>query len=108
MAIHCPKCNSTLITARSMGKKVCCGIGIVAGGAQGVSNALKGSKIGGEVGALFGPSGVFMGRVAGALIGAMIGGVSGGMAGAQVGEIIDDRVLDNYECLQCEHVFRID
>lgn len=108
MAIHCPKCSSTLITARNMGKKVCCGIGIVAGGAQGVSNALKGAKIGGEVGAFFGQSAAFLGRFAGALIGAMIGGVSGGMAGAQVGKIIDERVLDNYECLQCEYVFRID
>ncbi|MXS84152.1 hypothetical protein ABD07_13780, partial [Nitrosomonas oligotropha] len=70
MAIHCPKCNSTLITARNMGKKICCGIGIVAGSAQGISNALKGAKIGGEVGAFFGQSAAFLGRFAGALIGA--------------------------------------
>ena len=108
MAIQCPKCSSTLITVRNMGKKVCCGIGIVAGGAQGVSNALKGAKIGGEVGALFGFAGIFLGKLAGALIGAMIGGTSGGIAGAKVGEMIDARALDNYECLQCEHVFRID
>ncbi len=108
MAIHCPKCSSTLITARNMGKKTCCSIGIVAGGAQGVSNALKGARIGAEVGAFFGQTGTFLGRLAGLLLGAMIGGISGGIAGAKAGEIIDDRVLDNYECLQCEYVFRID
>jgi hypothetical protein len=43
--------------------------------------------------------------LAGALLGGLFGAATGGVAGAKVGEVLDHRVLDNYECMRCEHTF---
>ena len=40
-----------------------------------------------------------------AIIGGLIGGVAGCTAGAAFGDAIDDTVLDNFECLDCQHSF---
>ena len=38
-------------------------------------------------------------------IGVVGGAATGGMAGAKLGEVIDDRILDNYQCLACDYAF---
>ncbi|MEB0027382.1 hypothetical protein QN375_16620 [Pseudomonas sp. MH9.2] len=40
-------------------------------------------------------------RKVGALIGGLAGAATGCIAGAKLGEVIDERVLDNYTCLDC-------
>jgi hypothetical protein len=48
-----------------------------------------------------------LGCVAGALIGGLVGAATVGVAGAKLGEVIDTRVLDNHQCMQCEHTFSV-
>ena len=35
----------------------------------------------------------------------VVGGATGAVAGAQLGEVIDDTILDNYQCLDCDYTF---
>ena len=49
-----------------------------------------------------------LGGIAGAVIGGLIGGVAGGEAGAALGDKLDQTFLDNLQCLDCGHAFRID
>lgn len=37
-----------------------------------------------------------------------MGGTAGGITGAQVGRVIDERLLENYRCLDCKHTFGSD
>ncbi|WP_354681497.1 hypothetical protein [Cupriavidus plantarum] len=46
-----------------------------------------------------------LGIIAGAILGGLLGGATGCSAGAALGELIDDKILDNYRCLDCAHVF---
>ncbi|QBY54453.1 hypothetical protein [Cupriavidus oxalaticus] len=46
-----------------------------------------------------------LGVVAGAILGALAGGAAGCSTGSAVGELIDDKILDNYRCLDCAHTF---
>lgn len=59
------------------------------------------------VGIVAGPAGSAMGCLAGALIGGLLGAATVGVAGAKLGEVIDTRVLDNYQCMACEHTFSV-
>ncbi|WP_296465918.1 hypothetical protein [Rhodoferax sp.] len=52
-----------------------------------------------------GPAVIALGCVAGALVGGLVGAATGGVAGAKIGSVLDQRVLDNLECVVCEHVF---
>jgi outer membrane lipoprotein SlyB len=56
----------------------------------------------------FGPAGSAIGGIAGAVLGGLAGGVAGGEAGAALGSRLDDTYLDNLECLDCGHSFRLD
>lgn len=105
MSIQCPKCGSTFITTRDIGRRTGGAVGTVAGGLTGMSGALTGSRLGVTVGAFAGPAGSALGCVAGALIGGLVGAATVGVAGAKLGEVLDARVLDNLECGHCEHVF---
>ncbi|CUR45395.1 hypothetical protein BN2364_0954 [Alloalcanivorax xenomutans] len=42
------------------------------------------------------------------MIGGLIGGVAGGEAGAALGDKLDQTFLDNLQCLDCGHAFRLD
>lgn len=57
------------------------------------------------MGAVAGPLGSFAGGLMGALLGGAVGAISGGAAGAAVGEMVDEEILDNFECLKCGHNF---
>jgi hypothetical protein len=52
-----------------------------------------------------GPVGSLFGGLARALMGALFGGAAGCAAGSAVGGQIDEHVLSNYACQECDHVF---
>ena len=61
--------------------------------------------MGGTIVIIAGPAGAAIGSFTGAFMGALLAGAAGGVAGAKLGEVIDDRILDNYQCLDCHYVF---
>ena len=85
MNLQCPHCQSPRVASRNVAKKAGGLIGSVGGAASGAAGALNGARFGGMVG--------------------VVGGASGGMAGAKLGELVDDRMLDNCQCLDCGHRF---
>jgi DNA-directed RNA polymerase subunit RPC12/RpoP len=104
---QCPKCESTLIEARHIGRKVGGTTGAVAGAAVGAASAAGGAEIGASLGLIAGPAGALVGGIAGALLGGLLGGSSGCIAGAKVGDVVDGHVLNNYVCNDCQHQFHI-
>ena len=101
MTIQCPSCKSASVTAKDFARKVGALIGTVGGAAQGVTGAMAGAEVGAVIGVVAGPPGVVVGGLAGAILGGLAGAATGCIAGAKLGEIVDDRVLDNYLCLDC-------
>jgi hypothetical protein len=108
MSLNCPICRSQRIIAKDLAKKTCTFVGMVGGAATGAAGAVTGAKIGFALGAIAGPIGRGVGGFAGALIGSLAGGATGGLAGARVGAAIDDRLLDNLQCLDCGYSFGAD
>ncbi|MFC3532028.1 hypothetical protein ACFOLG_07500 [Vogesella facilis] len=109
MLTTCPHCKSPQVVTRNHARKVGGTIGAIAGAASGFSAAMKGARIGGtlggRIGLIAGPSGAALGSVAGAILGGLLGGTTGCSAGAALGELIDDKVLHNYRCLDCGYTF---
>lgn len=105
MRVCCPYCGSPRVIQRNIGKKIGATIGTVGGAATGAANAIAGASIGGRIGALVGPTGLTVGLLYGALLGALFGATTCGIAGARVGTVIDERVLDNLQCLDCDGRF---
>lgn len=52
-----------------------------------------------------GPTGMSLGIIAGAILGDLLGGATGCSAGATLGKLIDDKILNNYRCIDCAHTF---
>lgn len=105
MTLKCPKCQSERIETKNYAKKTGSTIGTVAGAARGAAVVVAGAEIGATAGLIAGPVGVTIGSIAGAIIGGLVGGAVGGAAGAMFGEVVDDNILDNYQCLACEYTF---
>lgn len=105
----CPHCQSSQVVSRNHARKVGGTLGAIAGAASGFTAAMNGARVGGtlggRIGLLAGPPGAIMGTVAGAILGGVLGGTAGCSAGATLGELIDDKVLHNYRCLDCGHTF---
>lgn len=109
MIAACPHCQSAQVVTRNHARKVGGTLGAIAGAASGVAGAMNGARIGGylgsRIGLIAGPPGAALGTVAGAILGGVLGGTAGCSAGATLGELIDDKVLHNYRCLNCGHTF---
>ena len=103
--IKCPHCQSTYIESRNIAKKAGRRIGAVAGGAAGATGMMGGAEAGATVGLSGGPAGVVIGGLLGAIIGGFIGAATGSKLGENVGEVVDERFLENYRCLNCNHTF---
>ncbi|WP_232352719.1 hypothetical protein [Burkholderia pseudomallei] len=101
----CPRCNSPRIATRDYARKAGGAVGAAAGAAGSAAAALGGAEAGATLGMVAGPVGSIFGGLAGALMGALFGGAAGCAAGSAVGEQIDTNVLNNYECIECGHVF---
>tara|TARA_R100000655_G_scaffold3902_9_gene13105 strand:+ start:34318 stop:34683 length:366 start_codon:yes stop_codon:yes gene_type:complete len=108
MIIQCPKCQSIRASTLHNGRRVCGSVGTAAGAASGVAAATSGARVGMTLGYVAGPGGSLLGGIAGAVIGGLIGGVAGGEAGAALGDKLDQTFLDNLQCLDCGHDFRLD
>ncbi|WP_218158053.1 MULTISPECIES: hypothetical protein [unclassified Cupriavidus] len=109
MMTTCPHCQSSQIVTRNHARKVGGTLGAIAGAASGFAAAMNGARIGGtlggRIGLIAGPPGAALGTVAGAILGGVLGGTAGCSAGATLGELIDEKVLHNYRCLECRHTF---
>jgi len=105
MMKKCPNCQSGRIVTKDVAKKTCGFLGMVGGAASVTTGTLTGAEFGGTVGMIGGPPGATLGTLAGAILGALLAGTTVGVAGAKLGEVIDDRILDNYQCLACNYVF---
>ena len=101
----CPKCQSDRVDTRHRARKTGGAVGAVAGMASGIAFALSGAETGAAVGVLAGPAGAVCGAIAGVVIAGLIGGTAGCATGSVFGEVIDDKVLDNFRCHACQHVF---
>ena len=101
----CPKCNSAHIVTKDTAKTYGGIIGTAGGAISGATAALAGANIGSKIGMVAGPVGIAAGTVAGALFGALFYGATGGIAGSQLGKVVDEHVLKNLECQDCDHVF---
>lgn len=110
MPMICPNCLSTQIETKDYAKKAAATVGFLGGTASGIASAKNGAEIGsivgGSIGYIAGPVGSRVGKWIGALVGGMVGGITGALTGAQLGHVIDERLLDNYHCLACDHHFR--
>ena len=105
MITKCPNCRSDRIVTKDVAKKTCGILGIVGGAASATTGTLSGAELGGTVGLLLGPGGTTLGAFAGALLAALVAGTTGALTGARLGEVIDNKILNNYQCLACNFVF---
>jgi hypothetical protein len=108
MAEQCPNCQSTRIGKNNYGKKAAGVVGASAGAYGGYVAAAAGARAGAALGIVAGPVGATVGGIGGAVIGALLGGATGASAGVILGDVLDDRVLDNYHCLECGYSFSVD
>lgn len=101
----CPYCGSLRVTQRRMARRVLGLIGTLAGAAVSGLRAWRGAEVGGAVGSVAGPPGMALGAVAGAVLGALAGGSTGCAIGVRLGNAIDNRLLNDLQCLDCDHAF---
>jgi outer membrane lipoprotein SlyB len=90
MSTICPNCNSPNISSSQIAQHVGASIGSVGGAVYGY-----------RISAVFGPVGMFTGAIAG-LIG---GAIAGCEAGHAVGKVIDEKVINEHQCNNCQHTF---
>lgn len=102
---RCPHCHSANVTSMSRGRRSAVMLGGLAGGISSAASVWHGARLGAAVGSVAGPTGSLLSAVAGAVLAALAGSAAGCAAGAVVGDLIDDKVLNNYRCLDCDHRF---
>ena len=105
MTLSCPQCQSERIHLNNYAKKTCGAIGTVAGAAVGVAGRISGAEVGAIAGLVAGPAGAALGGIAGAIIGGLFSGAAGCAVGVKLGEVVDDNILNNYHCIDCEYTF---
>lgn len=101
----CPACGSDRIHPHHLARNAVGDVGTVTGAAAGATGALSGAEAGAAIGITAGPAGVAMGALVGAMMGAVIGASAGRAVGRKIGTVVDNHLLDNYECLNCGHTF---
>ena len=104
-SLKCPLCKSEHIESLNFAKKAGGSIGTVAGATLGFASTLSGVEVGATAGLVAGPVGAIVGGLLGGLIAAAVGGSAGCAAGVALGGAIDESVLDNYHCLDCDYTF---
>jgi hypothetical protein len=103
--IKCPRCESVSIKTLNYATKAVGTLGTVAGTAAGIASVMGGAELGATAGMVAGPAGAIVGGLFGALMAAVVGGSAGCAAGAALGGAIDETILDNYRCLDCDYSF---
>tara|TARA_R100001369_G_C3300181_1_gene165552 strand:+ start:219 stop:491 length:273 start_codon:yes stop_codon:yes gene_type:complete len=67
--------------------------------------AANGARFGVTLGLIVGPGGAVLGGLTGAMLGALSGGIAGCATGALLGDMVDESILDNFQCLECGYTF---
>jgi hypothetical protein len=106
--MKCPRCGSTHISNREVGKRSGATVGSLLGAAVGTATALRGAQAGAAVGAVAGPVGMIAGGLTGAIVAGLLAGSAGCAVGSVAGNMADSNFLDNRACLDCGHTFRED
>jgi hypothetical protein len=106
--MKCPRCGSTHISLREVGKRTGATVGSLAGAAIGTATVLRGAQVGAALGAIGGPVGMVAGGLTGAILNGMLAGSAGCAVGSVAGNLADANFLDNRACLDCGHTFRDD
>jgi hypothetical protein len=106
--MKCPRCGSTHISNREVGKRTGATVGSLVGAAVGTATALRGAQVGAAVGAIAGPVGMVAGGITGAILTGLLAGSAGCAVGSVAGNMADSNFLDNRACLDCGHTFRED
>jgi len=107
MTTTCPQCQSERVVTKDVAKKACGYLGLVGGVATGSAGLFGGAELGAMVGIAATRTLASLGGVAGILLGALVGAATAGVAGAQLGQAIDEHILDNYLCLDCDYSFSL-
>lgn len=106
--MKCPRCGSSHISAREVGKRTGATVGGLVGAAVGTATVLRGAQVGASMGAFAGPVGLVAGGLGGAIIAGIFAGSAGCAVGSVAGNLADSNFLDNKACLECGHTFRED
>ena len=101
----CPRCWGRSVATLNRGRQGAVLLGGLAGGISSAATVWAGARTGAAIGSFAGPAGSLLSAVAGAVLAALAGGATGCAAGAVIGDLIDDKVLDNYRCLECGQRF---
>lgn len=105
MNIKCPKCLSHAVDRKDHARKVGTTVGLAAGTASSITAVNYGADIGTKAAAVFGPNCLAIGGILGTILCIMGGATSGAIVGSTLGGVVDDNLLDNFICLQCNHQF---
>lgn len=108
MEIQCPQCGGFHIKERNHAQKTLGLIGTIAGGSIGVRTVLYSGNIGARIGMAAGPPGTIAGMLVGCIFGALVSGNLGCEIGCTVGKQIDQNILNNYVCCDCDCAFSKD
>lgn len=101
MKIQCPSCNSHRINTINLGRKVGGASMALAAGASGLTLTANTAKTVMMAASMSNPI-----TAAGSLLlNGLVSAAAGGIAGAALGEMVDENILDNFECLSCGHIF---
>lgn len=86
MNVLCPNCNSSHVSNSTIGRRTGAVIGSLGG-------AITGYRLGLPLGSV--------GALSGGFIGLVCGAISGCEAGFILGRVIDNRILNNFQCNNC-------
>lgn len=92
----CPKCQSVQTEPRHVARRIGGAVGAAAGATSAIALTLSGVESGAAIGVLAGPVGAICGSLPG-----LVAGAAGCATGAAFGEALDQKVLDNWQCLAC-------
>lgn len=104
--MKCPRCGSTHIGNREVGKRSGATVGGLVGASVGIITSLRGAQVGATIGAVGGPVGIAAGGLSGALLAGLFTGSAGCAIGSLAGNLADANFLTNRACLDCGHTFR--
>ena len=101
----CPRCHSLRVASPHRARRIIGALGTIVGAIGAASRAWSAAEVGAGLGTVAGPPGALFGAVAGAVLGALAGGATGSALGIRLGEIVDSSLLNNLQCLDCDHRF---
>jgi hypothetical protein len=100
--VRCPNCHSDRVDKINLAKKSCGFLGMLGGAAT--STPLNNVELPVTLDTIPVPV-TPVTSLAQAILNTLFRSAVGGIAGAKLGEVIDERILDNHQCLSCNYVF---